>query len=333
VRPVLGDVQVAQRHRELVLLQRSPPTSSPATAARARGDAGQTWNIPEDWSTRSSAAPTSPSATTSSRRRSRHQMSCTPSSSSRCARNCPRASTSTSTSPPVPPMAAAHRRRPRGRLLRDAASGQGVNRHRHHRDVHRDRGSRSAPAKRSAPTFIVTATGFNMSLFGEHRVHRGRRAGRLHRAPHLARHHDQRRAQHGLHLRLPALQLDAARRHGLSTSWPACWSTWRRRARPWSSRACGPRTPGWSGARSVIRRTSVPANIMRSQDILFKPGRPEPWIHMLEYHQERDVLPKADLDDGSLLLQLRPLCHPTSATARAGSRLAPGPPASPEPGG
>jgi monooxygenase len=40
--------------------------------------------------------------------------------------------------------------------------------------------------------------------------------------------------------------------------------------------------------------------IMRSQDILFKQGDHEPWIHLLEYHQERDTLPKADLDDGSL---------------------------------
>jgi hypothetical protein len=39
---------------------------------------------------------------------------------------------------------------------------------------------------------------------------------------------------------------------------------------------------------------------MRSQDILFKQGDREPWTHRLEYHQERDTLPKADLDDGSL---------------------------------
>jgi monooxygenase len=41
--------------------------------------------------------------------------------------------------------------------------------------------------------------------------------------------------------------------------------------------------------------------ILRSQDILFKQGDREPWIHMLEYHQERDILPKTDLDDGSLV--------------------------------
>jgi monooxygenase len=41
--------------------------------------------------------------------------------------------------------------------------------------------------------------------------------------------------------------------------------------------------------------------IMRSQDTLFRQGDREPWIHMLEYYQERDSLPAADLDDGSLV--------------------------------
>jgi len=41
--------------------------------------------------------------------------------------------------------------------------------------------------------------------------------------------------------------------------------------------------------------------IMRSQDTLFRQGDREPWTHMHEYHQERDTLPKADLDDGSLV--------------------------------
>jgi monooxygenase len=41
--------------------------------------------------------------------------------------------------------------------------------------------------------------------------------------------------------------------------------------------------------------------IMRSRDILFKQGGREPWTHLLEYHQERETLPHADLDDGSLV--------------------------------
>jgi cation diffusion facilitator CzcD-associated flavoprotein CzcO len=40
--------------------------------------------------------------------------------------------------------------------------------------------------------------------------------------------------------------------------------------------------------------------IMRSQDILFKQGGGAPWTHMHEYHEERDVLPNVDLDDGTL---------------------------------
>ena len=41
--------------------------------------------------------------------------------------------------------------------------------------------------------------------------------------------------------------------------------------------------------------------VMRSQHVLFKQGDHEPWTHMLEHEQEMDVLPKADLDDGSLV--------------------------------
>ena len=41
--------------------------------------------------------------------------------------------------------------------------------------------------------------------------------------------------------------------------------------------------------------------VMRSQHVLFKQGDREPWTHLLEYEQEREVLPKADLDDGSLV--------------------------------
>jgi len=41
--------------------------------------------------------------------------------------------------------------------------------------------------------------------------------------------------------------------------------------------------------------------VMRSQDILFKQGDREPWIHMLEHDEEREILPRASLDDGSLI--------------------------------
>ncbi len=44
-----------------------------------------------------------------------------------------------------------------------------------------------------------------------------------------------------------------------------------------------------------------PGYVMRSQHILFKQGDREPWTHMLEHEQEQVVLPKADVDDGTLV--------------------------------
>jgi cation diffusion facilitator CzcD-associated flavoprotein CzcO len=41
--------------------------------------------------------------------------------------------------------------------------------------------------------------------------------------------------------------------------------------------------------------------VMRSQHVLFKQGDREPWIHMLEHGPEMEILPKVDLDDGSLV--------------------------------
>src|SRR5690349_17794319 len=41
--------------------------------------------------------------------------------------------------------------------------------------------------------------------------------------------------------------------------------------------------------------------VMRSQHIMFKQGDREPWTHMLEHDEEREILPKADLDDGTLV--------------------------------
>jgi monooxygenase len=56
----------------------------------------------------------------------------------------------------------------------------------------------------------------------------------------------------------------------------------------------------------TLRPWSDPENfnagyVVRSQHILFKQGDRQPWTHMLEYDEEREVLPKADLDDGTLV--------------------------------
>ena len=59
-------------------------------------------------------------------------------------------------------------------------------------------------------------------------------------------------------------------------------------------------------AEMPLRPWSDPANfnagyVMRSQHSLYKQGDREPWIHMLEHEQERETLPKTDLDDGTLV--------------------------------
>ena len=44
-----------------------------------------------------------------------------------------------------------------------------------------------------------------------------------------------------------------------------------------------------------------PGYVMRSQHVLFRQGDREPWTHLLEHEQERESLPAADLDDGTLV--------------------------------
>jgi len=38
-----------------------------------------------------------------------------------------------------------------------------------------------------------------------------------------------------------------------------------------------------------------------TEPLLFKQGDREPWTHMIEHEEEMEILPKADLDDGSLV--------------------------------
>jgi cation diffusion facilitator CzcD-associated flavoprotein CzcO len=44
-----------------------------------------------------------------------------------------------------------------------------------------------------------------------------------------------------------------------------------------------------------------PGYVLRSMHVMFRQGDREPWTHMQEYQQERTTLPAADLDDGTLL--------------------------------
>ena len=41
--------------------------------------------------------------------------------------------------------------------------------------------------------------------------------------------------------------------------------------------------------------------VMRSQHVLYGQGDREPWTHMLEHEQEREILPETDLDDATLV--------------------------------
>src|ERR1700733_5663153 len=41
--------------------------------------------------------------------------------------------------------------------------------------------------------------------------------------------------------------------------------------------------------------------VMRTQHLLYKRGDRDPWTHLHEHEEERDLLPKADLDDGTLV--------------------------------
>lgn len=55
-----------------------------------------------------------------------------------------------------------------------------------------------------------------------------------------------------------------------------------------------------------IRPWSDPENfnagyVMRSQHVLFRQGDREPWTHLLEHDEEQETLPKADLEDGTLV--------------------------------
>ncbi len=98
------------------------------------------------------------------------RRSCTPSSSSRCARCCLRASTSKSTSRRATARgSSASPSSPTGTLFATLRRGHGVGRHRHHRHLHRAR-DQGQQLRRGDPAcaidIVVSATGFSMSLFG-----------------------------------------------------------------------------------------------------------------------------------------------------------------------
>ena len=215
--------------------------------------------------------------------------SCTRSSSSPCARSCPRASTSTSTSPPATargssaspssPTATCSRRcargRPRSSPTRSRRSPS--------------TGSRSAPARRSRPTSWSAPPGSTSPLsatsrsavdgapvdFPERVTWRGVMISGI---PNMA-------YTFGYFRHSWTLRADLV--SGLVSRLLA---TWRPRAPRWSFRRCAPRSgdadPAVGGGGELNA-----GYVMRSRDLLFKQGDREPWTHMAEHPEERDTLP------------------------------------------
>ncbi len=189
--------------------------------------------------------------------------------------------------------------RPGRRPVRRAPRGQRPDRHRHHRHVHPARHpgglGRGDPGRRRRHRHGLQPVGLR-----RHRVHRRRRAGRLRRARHLARHDDQRRAEHGLHVRLLPAQLDPAHRPRRRLRAPAV----RDHAGEGRRRGDVP-TLRPTEADMPKRAWSDPENfnagyVLRSQHLLYKQGDREPWTHMMDTTRSARCCPR-----------------PTSTTARS----------------
>jgi len=146
---------------------------------------------------------------------------------------------------------------------------------------------------------VVTATRLQPLGLRRRGVRRRRRAGRFYRTGHLAWRHDQRRAEHGLHV-----SATSGTAGPCGWTWSATWSsaccrTWRTRA-PRCRPHAAPAGQGHADT-AVVRSGELPnaGYVMRSQDILFKQGDREPWIHMLEHDEESRSCPRRTSTDGS----------------------------------
>ena len=217
------------------------------------------------------------------------------------ARCCPRASTSRSTSP-----RATARGSSASRSSPTATSSPPSGRARPRSSPTRSRSSprtgiRLSSGEELEADVVVTATGFNLSVFGdipftvdgeavdfaERVTWRGLMISGV---PNMA-------YVFGYFRHSWTLRVDLVSDLVL----PAAGDTWRSRTRRWSSP-----TLRAEDADMEIRPWSDPENfnagyVMRSQHVLFKQGDREPWKHMQEHDEEQELLPKADLDDGSLV--------------------------------
>ena len=148
---------------------------------------------------------------------------------------------------------------------------------------------------------VVTATGFDLSVFGDVAFTVDGEPVDFTQRVTWRGIMISRRAEHGLRVRLLPAQLDAARRPGQPTWWCRLFAHMQDKGATMVVPTLRP-----EDADMPLRPWSDPENfnagyVMRSQHLLFKQGDREPWTHMLEHEQEREILPKADLDDGTLV--------------------------------
>ena len=159
---------IAETAAHVTMLQRSPTFffARPKTHELA-DDAARRWTSPRSGRTRSCAAPTSPRAPRSPGCPSSRPTSCARSSSSRCGRCCPRGSTSTSTStPPTGPWQQRLAVVPDGDLftaLREGNASVVTDTI----ETFTETGIRLASGEELEADVVVTATGFDLSVFGD----------------------------------------------------------------------------------------------------------------------------------------------------------------------
>jgi monooxygenase len=147
---------------------------------------------------------------------------------------------------------------------------------------------------------IVTATGFNLNVMGDIALHRRRPAAGLCADRGLARRDVHRRAEHGLGVRLLPRQLDAACRPAVDF---VC-----RLLQHMDDRGATVVTPslrpmdqGMALKPWVEPENFNPGYMQRGIHLLPRQGSQGPWLHRQDYAVDKDELPQADLEDGSLV--------------------------------
>jgi monooxygenase len=167
-------------------------------------------------------------------------------------------------------------------------------------DTFTEKGVKVGSGEEIPADVVVTATGFNLTVFGdvaftvddepvdftEHITWRGMM---INDVPNMAYMFGYFRHSWTLRIDLVAdvvaRLFEAMREKGASVVTPTLQPT----------EADMPRRP-WSDPENFNA-----GYVMRSQHLLYKQGDHEPWTHMQEHEEERELLAKADLDDGTLV--------------------------------